>query len=80
MLTSLAILATGLILILLFFSISFSDKDTIHIALMGPMSGTDKISGEDGVKGILMCLDEINKEGGIRGRKIKLLTYDDKND
>ncbi len=80
LLTSLAILATGLILILLFFPISFSGKNTIHIALMGPMSGPDKISGEDGVKGILMCLDEINKEGGIRGRKIKLLTYDDKND
>ncbi len=80
LLISVGILATGLIFIFLFFPISSSDKDAIHIAMMGPMSGPNKLSGEECVEGILMCLDEINKAGGIRGRKIKLLTYDDKSD
>jgi branched-chain amino acid transport system substrate-binding protein len=56
----------------------FFNQD-VYVALVGDMSPGSQI-GEDTENGVRLCLDKINREGGINGRKIKLLVFDDKND
>ncbi len=51
-------------------------KETVYIAVAGPMSEPE---GEEMRMGINLYLDKVNKQGGINGKKIELLTFDDKN-
>ena len=53
-------------------------KQTIYIALAGPMSGADKENGEDMLRGAKMCLDQIKANGRFKDKKIELLIYNDK--
>jgi branched-chain amino acid transport system substrate-binding protein len=57
----------------------FSGKEPVYIAVSGPISGSRQPNGEAMVQGIRLYLDEINQEGGIDGRPIKLLVYNDQN-
>ncbi|MCP4352560.1 MAG: ABC transporter substrate-binding protein [Desulfobacterales bacterium] len=57
-------------------------NDVIHIALAGPM--TDKKGDEHSVgisfkRGVGLYIDEINRKGGVNGKKIVLDIYDDRN-
>jgi branched-chain amino acid transport system substrate-binding protein len=52
----------------------------IYIAAAGPMSGDKAQYGEEMLRGIKLGADEINRNGGIHGKKIKLLIFDDKDD
>ncbi|MDJ0780914.1 MAG: ABC transporter substrate-binding protein [Desulfosarcinaceae bacterium] len=70
-----AIAAVGLIL-------SFSacaGNDTIQIAVIGPLSGKDHTAGRAMLDGVKLCVAQINESGGIRGRKVEVLAYDDQN-
>ncbi len=58
----------------------FQQKEVIYIAVAGPMSGEDKVLGTAMLKGINLYLDQINEKGGINGRKIELLPFDDRGD
>lgn len=49
------------------------------MALVGDMSPGYEI-GEDTENAVRLCLDKVNREGGINGREIKLLVFDDRND
>jgi branched-chain amino acid transport system substrate-binding protein len=72
---------TGLlILIFLFGRLYPFNKEPIHIALMAPVSGPQEAIGKEMVKGAKLYLDTINISGGVRGRKVSLTVYDDKND
>jgi len=53
--------------------------ESIYIAVVGPISGSTANVGKSYLAGINMALDTINKNGGIRGKQIKLDIYDDKN-
>ncbi|MDE1891193.1 MAG: ABC transporter substrate-binding protein [Betaproteobacteria bacterium] len=58
-------------------TLSAQAADTIKIGVSGPLSGGSSpmgISMRDGVK---LAADEINKAGGILGRKIELIERDD---
>ena len=55
-------------------------KDPIHIALMTPLSGSEKTNGKEILNATRLYIDQTNAEGGIDGRKINLQTYDDKSD
>jgi ABC-type branched-subunit amino acid transport system substrate-binding protein len=52
-------------------------KVPIRIAVVGPM---DLPNGNAMRKGVVLYKDRINRQGGVHGRKVKLLFYDDKND
>ncbi len=43
----------------------------------GSMTGSESSFGMTTHKGILMAIEEANKAGGAKGKKIKLITYDD---
>lgn len=55
-------------------------KNDLYIAVAGPMSGKDELKGREMIRGIKFCIDNVNKKGGIDGRKIKLIIFDDQND
>jgi len=56
------------------------EGEFIHIAFAGPMSGEGAAAGTLMTQAIQLYLDEINKKGGIDGKKIKLDIFDDEND
>lgn len=52
-------------------------KNAFHIALAGPLSGLNKASGKEALRGVRLYIDKINKKGGIYDKKIKLHVFDD---
>jgi len=56
------------------------DNSPIKIGLVAPMSGGSSIMGVSQQNGYLLAIGEINDAGGINGREIELLTYDDTGD
>ena len=52
------------------------EKKGIKIGVITPLSGASAKYGEDIKRGYDMAVEEINENGGIKGRKIKL-TYED---
>ena len=59
---------------------SAKQKDPIYIAFAGPMSGDDAAAGEMMSRAIQLQLDQLNENGGIDGRLVKLDIYDDEDD
>ncbi|MFN8845236.1 MAG: ABC transporter substrate-binding protein [Bdellovibrionales bacterium] len=56
--------------------------DEILVGEFGTLTGSEATFGQSTNKGLRMAFDEINAAGGIKGKKIKLITYDNqgKND
>jgi len=68
-------------LFLWLFPLSQLQKETIYIAVVGPMSGPDASLGESMINGATHYLDHMHKNRNeLPGKKIELLVYDDKND
>jgi len=55
------------------------EKQTIYIAVAGPMSGSNREDGEAMLRGVEMYLDKIKENGRFKDKKIELLVYNDKN-
>ncbi len=70
-----------LVSLLLFLNLGklLSDRDTIYLAIAGPTGG-ENTSGIEMVQGAQLYLNKLNHEGGIDGKKVRLLVYDDRND
>ncbi|HEX2035131.1 MAG TPA: ABC transporter substrate-binding protein [Chloroflexota bacterium] len=54
--------------------------DPWHVALVGPMSGPAAPMGRAMAEGVRLSLDSLNRRGGIEGREVRLLVYDDRDD
>ena len=52
----------------------------ILIGHYGSLSGPEATFGESTDNGIKLAVDELNAAGGIGGKKVRLITYDDKGD
>ena len=52
-------------------------QQEILIGYHGPLTGPASWVGLGGRDGALLAIDEINAAGGINGRKIKMISYDD---
>lgn len=57
--------------------LSVAQDNTILIGLHGPMTGPASWVGLGARDGALLAIEEINAGGGINGRKLKLVSYDD---
>ena len=80
-LNQLALLITIFLLsLLLFLNLGklFGDRNTVYLAIAGPTDGKNT-SGIEMVQGAQLYLNKLNQEGGIEGRKVKLLVFDDQN-
>lgn len=54
-----------------------SESDVIEIGAYMPMTGANAASGLCELDGIRQALDEVNAAGGVNGKKLDLIVYDD---
>ena len=52
--------------------------DTIRIGYTEILSGTFAQVGDQGIKSIQFAIDQVNARGGVLGKKLELVTYDNK--
>jgi len=57
-----------------------SKQESLHIAMVGPISGSGAIKGRSVLKGINLYIDKLNQTGGIDGKNVILTVFDDQND
>ena len=57
-----------------------SDESYIKIGILMPLTKSNAQFGINTKNGIDMYIDEINKSGGINGKKIKCIDFDDEGD
>ena len=55
-----------------------ASSEPIKIGLYGTITGTNALAGEMLEKGATLAIEEINAEGGVNGRPLELVVYDDK--
>ena len=54
--------------------------EPIKIAIIGAFSGTNAVLGDWMKKGVTLAVEEKNKAGGVQGRQVQIITYDDEAD
>ncbi|HET7704660.1 MAG TPA: ABC transporter substrate-binding protein [Thermoanaerobaculia bacterium] len=54
-----------------------SAGDEILVGEYGSLTGSEATFGQSTHNGIMMAMDEVNAAGGVKGRRIKVLTEDD---
>jgi len=70
-----------LLFVLSILTVSFaSSKNVIKIGVDLELSGTVAQYGQKELDGLKLAIDEINKKGGINGKKIELVVMDNKSD
>src|ERR1044072_8515085 len=57
-----------------------SNSRTVRIAAVAPTTGSQAEVGQDLINGIKMAVDEANANGGVLGKKIELVVFDDSAD
>lgn len=57
-----------------------TDDGTIVIGGINDLTGSRSVTGNAINNGVLLAIDEINANGGILGKKIQYVVYDNKND
>ncbi len=70
------VLSLGLIGLMTFVTACTQKTDELAIGEFGSLTGNEATFGQSTNKGIRMALDEVNSAGGIKGKKLKLITYD----
>jgi branched-chain amino acid transport system substrate-binding protein len=60
--------------------VAWQGKQPIKVGNFGAMSGDQAIWGQAEANGLKLVADQINKAGGILGRPVEIITYDDKGD
>jgi branched-chain amino acid transport system substrate-binding protein len=53
-------------------------QDTIRIAYIDPLSGPFAATGENGLKQFRYAAERINKRGGVLGKKLEIVPFDNK--
>lgn len=56
------------------------DADTIKIGALAPLTGPVSVYGQATSKGAHLAVEEINAAGGINGKQIQYIEYDEKGD
>ena len=52
------------------------ENTTIDVGVLVPLTGDLAAYGSDGLEGIYIAVDEINEEGGIRGKDVRIICRD----
>lgn len=53
---------------------------TWQLAVVGPFSGAQRALGQEMLRAVEMYVDEVNQMGGVQGRRLEVVTFDDQND
>lgn len=57
-----------------------ADSNEIVLGHYASMTGSEATFGRSTDNGITLAIDEINAAGGVKGKKVRVITYDDKGD
>ena len=70
------------IIFLTLFALGCAKKESgeIKIGVINSLTGSAAPYGENAQNGMQLAVDDINKNGGISGKRIKLVVEDDKTD
>lgn len=63
----------------LYFKPTINTNEKIHIGFVGPLSGENASGGKSVIQAVQLYIANVNKSGGINGRKIQLDLFDDQN-
>jgi branched-chain amino acid transport system substrate-binding protein len=64
----------------LLFAAGASGADTIKIGLMAPLTGFAAADGASVHNSVKLAVERVNNEGGILGKQVELIAYDDRAD
>ncbi|MCP4691684.1 MAG: ABC transporter substrate-binding protein, partial [Desulfobacterales bacterium] len=56
-----------------------SGDDNLYIAIAAPITGPSNEYGKESVNVVNMVLDQVNAAGGVNGKTVKALVFDDEN-
>ena len=71
-------LLTLALMLMLIVSAAASAEDTIKIGYFGPLTGGTAQAGQAALNGVEIAVDELNAAGGVLGRQLEIVSYDDK--
>jgi branched-chain amino acid transport system substrate-binding protein len=54
-----------------------NQRGEVHLAMISPLTGPLSFVGQDNRAGVEAAIRELNRRGGIRGRRIRLTIFDD---
>jgi branched-chain amino acid transport system substrate-binding protein len=72
------VLAAGAVAVALFAPVQASAQETIKVGFFGPLTEAFAGLGTDAKKGADLAVKQANEAGGVNGRKIQLVSYDDR--
>jgi branched-chain amino acid transport system substrate-binding protein len=67
----------ALIFVFAFFMVTFAFAETIKIGMNVPLTGFAAADGESALNGAKLAVKQVNDAGGIKGKKLELVVYDD---
>jgi len=67
-----------ILFVMLFCSFSFADEDTIKIGANVTLTGPSSMWGISELNALKMAVEKINQGGGVLGKKIELIYYDNR--
>jgi len=72
------IMVLSLAFLLAFSIIGYAKEEIIRVGFYGPITGPTALLGKAQVNGLKLAVEQINASGGIDGKKMVLIMYDDK--
>lgn len=76
----LALVLAAALVLTLFAGCSKKDEGNIKIGMVGPLTGEVAMYGTAVQNAVNLYVDQYNAAGGLNGRKIEIIPYDDKHD
>lgn len=73
----LAVVAVAMVVLTAVSAAAGQGRAPIELAMISPLTGPLSFVGQDNRAGVLAAVNEINRQGGIKGRRIQLTVFDD---
>jgi len=70
----------AILMVLSLFTACGQKSDTVKVGINMELSGSVATYGEDTVKGIDLAIEQVNAAGGINGKQVEVVKYDNKSD
>ena len=70
----------ALVMVMGLASFAFAASDTIKVGVLAPLTGAVAQYGNAVNNGVMMYFEELNANGGINGKQVELVTYDEEGD
>ena len=75
-----SVVAAGIVVLILFFGLRQSEEKSIEVGAILPMTGSAASYGKWMHNGISLAVEDINREGGVNGRKLVVIFEDSASD